>query len=230
MKKDILLIDVDNTLLDFDRGERIALIETLKELKLPYNEEIITAYHHFNISVWEEFERGELTQNQLIKKRFQLLLDYLGNKTYDGGSVNSLYSEMLSKQHHYISGAEDFLREISKYYRIILVSNGIDFIQDRRLEESGLKSIAEKAFISSRLGVQKPSIEYFERVAGEVDFFDKQRAVMVGDSLTSDVQGGINYGITTIWFNYKGKELVPPDGVITVRSFVELYNALLSLK
>lgn len=227
--KNILLIDVDNTLLDFDLGERLALIEALKQLGLPYTEEVILAYHHFNIGVWEEFERGEITQKELIGKRFQLLLDYLGNKEYQGEFVNSLYSDMLSKQHHYMEGAEEFLAEIAKHYRIILVSNGIDYIQERRLRESGLINIAEKAFISSKLGVQKPSIEYFERVAKDIPDFSKDRAVMVGDSLTSDVQGGLNFGITTIWFNYKRKSTLPPSGVKQVQNFDELKNTLLSL-
>lgn len=229
MKKSILLIDVDNTLLDFDLGERIALIDTLKELGLPYTEDVISAYHHLNIGVWEEFEKGLLTQDELVEKRFQLLLDYLGNKSYKDGFVNSLYSDYLSQQHHYLEGAEGFLERVSPMYRVILVSNGIDYIQERRLKESGLINIAEKAFISSKLGVQKPSIEYFERVAHDVDSFEKEKAVMVGDSLTSDVQGGLNFGVTTIWFNYKRKSIIPPKGVIEVKSFDGLEQALISL-
>ncbi len=227
--KNILLIDVDNTILDFDLGERLALIAALKQLGLPYDEEVIQAYHHFNIGVWEEFERGELTQKELIGKRFRLLLDYLGNEEYSGEFVNSLYSDMLSKQHHYMPGAEKFLQEISKHYRIILVSNGIDYIQDRRLRESGLINIAEKAFISSKLGVQKPSLEYFERVSRDIPMFSKDKAVMVGDSLTSDVQGGINFGVTTIWFNYKKKSIAPPSGVIQAHNFDDLKWVLLSI-
>ncbi len=228
MKKKILLIDVDDTLLDFTGGERVAITKTLSHFCLPTDEETIEAYRHFNDELWKAYEQRKVSKPELVVKRFEMLLERLnvvGKITPE--EMNVEYFNNLQNQHDYKEGASEFIDKISEYYRIILITNGTTQIQNARLRDSKLINRVESVFISEQLGTRKPEKAYFEIVANSVENFDKSDCVLVGDSLTSDILGGKNYQIKTVWFNPNhkpaSKDIIPDK---TVYSFDELYTYL----
>lgn len=227
MKK-ILLIDVDDTILDFTGGERVAITQTLSHFGLPTDEETVEAYRLFNEELWKAYERGLVSKPELVVKRFEMLLERLnvvGKITPE--EMNVEYFNNLKEQHDYKEGASEFIDRISEFYRIILVTNGTTQIQNSRLKASDLINRVEGVYISEQLGTRKPEKEYFEIVANSVENFDKSNCVLVGDSLTSDILGGKNFGVNTVWFNPnhkpENKEIIPDK---TVYSFEELYTYL----
>ncbi len=223
----ILLIDIDDTLLNFRLGERVAIIETLNHFGLPDTEETINYYISINLELWKAFERGEITKSRLLLERFERFFEKIGVYGLDSNEFNDFYFEMLRNQCEYMDGADEFLDRISRYYRIFLVTNGTADIQFNRLKLSGLGARVEDVFISELLGAKKPDKEYFDIVAHSIKDFDKDNCVMVGDSLTSDILGGKNYGLKTIWFNPHHRSNtndIIPD--YEVSSFDELYNIL----
>lgn len=225
MKK-ILLIDVDDTILDFSGGELIAIKSTLKAFDLPTDDATCEIYHQSNIAMWQAYERGELSKPELVIKRFADFLQKINHSEIDPKALNEEYFIHLSIQHDYIEGAKEFLEKIKEFYRIILITNGTTDIQNSRLSLSGLENMVESIYISEQLGTKKPELSFFEIVAKNTPDFDKTNTVLVGDSLTSDILGGINFGVKTIWFNPKGKACgdIVPD--VTVSNFDELYRCL----
>lgn len=229
MRKKILLIDVDDTLLDFTSGEKTAIKLTLDRFGLPTDEKTINEYHEFNEKLWKAYERGEITKPELVIERFSLLLDTLSVSNVSPQEMNAEYFDNLKLQCEYRIGAKEFLDKIKDYYRIVLITNGTTMIQNSRLRLSGLIDKVEKVFISEQLGTKKPELKFFRVVENGVDDFRKEDCVLCGDSLTSDVLGGINYGIPTVWFNPDDKptdEKIKPS--YTVRDFDELYELLVN--
>ncbi len=225
----ILFIDIDDTLLDFKRGERVAITETLDHFGLPVTEETLNYYHTINDALWKAFECGEITKSKLLLERFDRFFDKLGVEGFNSDEFNSYYFGILKDQCEYMDGAEAFLDRIKEYYNIYLVTNGSTDVQQNRLKLSGLSAKVDGVFISELLGVKKPDKEYFDIVARSIDHFDKNNCVMVGDSLTSDILGGINYGIKTIWYNPNHRinlSDIKPD--LDIDSFENLYIALIS--
>lgn len=226
MKK-ILLIDVDDTLLDFTGGEVIAIKSTLKAFDLPTDETVCQIYHESNVAMWQAYERGKISKPELVVKRFADFLEKINHSEVNAKALNEEYFKHLSIQHNFVTGAKEFLEKIKDYYRIILITNGTTDIQNSRLSLSGLDKMVESIFISEQLGTKKPELRFFEIVAKETPDFEKSRAVLVGDSLTSDILGGKNFGIKTIWFNpeCKKSESIVPD--VSVKDFNELYACLM---
>ena len=113
------------------------------------------------------------------------------------------YEDFLSKGHYFISGAEELLESIYKKYNLYLVTNGITKVQRGRIKSAGLKKYFKDIFISEEIGYDKPNIEYFEHCFKKIESFEREKTVIIGDSLSSDIKGGINAEIKTIWFNSK---------------------------
>lgn len=226
MDKKILFIDVDDTILDFTGGEKVALEAVLTCFNLPSDENTVSIYHECNNRVWREFERGEISKPDLLIKRFSMFLGIIDKTDVSPRLINEKYFDFLEKQHSYINGALEFINKIARYYRIFLVTNGTTRIQNRRLADSGLINLVEDVFISEQLGVQKPLKEYFEIVEQKITNFDKSKCVLVGDSLTSDILGGKNYGIKTIWYNPHKKIADPIKPDYEADNFDSLYDIL----
>ena len=199
-----LFIDLDDTILDFHKAERIGLENTLRHYGVEPTEEIIARYLQINAAHWRALERGEMTRKQVNEGRFTTLFRELGREV-DGEECASFYLSQLALTHDYLPGAEAVVQTLAKKYRIYIASNGNSSVQIPRLAASGLNGYIEQAFISEALGQNKPSKAYFDLCFAQIPDFDPRQAVMVGDSLTSDIQGGINAGIPTVWFNPAGK-------------------------
>ena len=197
---EFLFLDLDDTILDFHKAERIALSKTLREFGLEPTDEVLSRYHIINRQHWEALERGELTRDQVLEGRFQMLFSEMG-KSADPAAVARGYEQNLGIGHYFLPGAQEAVERLHEKYRLFLASNGTASVQHSRLTSAGLYPYFEKVFVSQEIGFNKPSREYFDACFARIPGFDPEKAIMVGDSLTSDILGGIRAGIKTCWVN-----------------------------
>ncbi|MZL69053.1 MULTISPECIES: YjjG family noncanonical pyrimidine nucleotidase [Eubacteriales] len=199
-----VLLDADNTLLDFDRAEEIALQTAFARWEVPLTEAVRARYQVINSRLWEQFERGEVSKEKLQSQRFDELFAELG-LPHSGADFNRTYMDALGEQGCSIPGAADVCRRLAQLCPLYLVTNGVSRTQHRRLQGSDITPYIADVFVSEDTGYQKPQKEYFDYVAAHIPGFDRAAALLVGDSLTSDMMGGQNAGIDTCWYNPGGK-------------------------
>lgn len=200
MRIKAVLLDVDDTLLDFHKAEALALAETLTRMGVEPAGDTLALYSRINRAHWEMLERGELTRSQVLTRRFERLYEALGIPG-DAAATQRTYEELLSTGHYFVPGAEALLETLYGRYALYLVSNGNARVQDGRLKSAGIGRYFEDIFISERLGFDKPRKEFFDRCFARMPPYEKGEMLIVGDSLTSDILGGMNAGIRTCWFN-----------------------------
>ena len=204
VKQPVVLLDLDNTILDFNTAERVALGRALGELGLPVSDEIAALYNLINIRHWEMLEDGILTRDEVLVKRFEALYREAGLEA-DAFRTQALYESLLSEGHWFLPGAEALLETLKGRCRMFLCSNGTASVQEGRIASAGIGPYFEQIFVSEHMGANKPEKRYFDLCFAQIPDFDRERCVMLGDSLTSDIRGGINAGVKTCWFNPKGK-------------------------
>lgn len=209
-KYEWLLFDADDTLLDFKLGEHRAITATLADAGLPTDDEVIATYSRINDNLWKMLERGEVTKDRLKVLRFTQFCEHYGFEC-DGVALAESYVENLKKQTVLLDGAEDVCRALYGKYKMYIITNGIEAVQTARFGGCAIKEYFEKCYISDAIGVAKPKKGFFDAVAADIEGFDKSKALVIGDSLTSDIKGGVEYGIDTCWLNPTGKEV--PDGM-----------------
>ena len=218
---DILFLDLDDTILDFKKAERIAISATIREFGVEPTEEVLHRYHIINKAHWEMLERGEQSRAQILVNRFAVLFRELGVEV-DAERCARRYEVNLGKGHYFLPGAQEAVKKLHQRFRLFLASNGTASVQHGRMTSAGLYPYFEKVFVSQEIGHNKPSLEYFQACFDQIPGFEKSRCIMVGDSLSSDILGGINAGITTCWVNPEGKDpgAIRPD--YQIRSITEL--------
>ena len=204
-KRPIVLLDLDNTILDFNTAERTALGRSFTELGLEMTDEIAKLYNRINIRHWEMLEDGILTREQVLVQRYETLYRELGIEG-DAVRTQALYEHFLAEGHWFMPGAEEMLRALFESCRLFIVSNGTQSVQDGRIASAGIAPYFEIIFISEHMEGNKPEARFFEQCFREIPDFDKKRTIILGDSLSSDIRGGINAGILTCWFNPAGKD------------------------
>jgi len=197
---EFLLLDLDDTILDFQKGEEYGLRKTLQDAGITPTDAICARYSQINKSYWKRLELGEVTREQVMLGRFETLYEELG-VTADPAASSAAYMDNMSSVHFFLPGAEAAVKSLAKRFRLFLVSNGTASAQERRLASAGLYPYFEQVFISQLVGVNKPAKEFFDRCFARIPDFDPAKAMIVGDSLSSDIQGGINAGIRTCWIN-----------------------------
>ena len=225
-----LFLDLDDTILDFQKAEHIALSKTLREFGLEPTERVLKRYNLINKAHWEALERKELTREQVLVGRFQVLFEEMGI-TVEPVQVARAYEHNLSIGHWFLPGAEEAVERLSKKYKLYLASNGTAKVQAGRLASANISRFFEEVFVSQEIGANKPSPEYFERCFARIPGLDKSKTIMVGDSLTSDILGGQNVGIATCWVNphhKQGREDIRVD--YEIESLSQLEDLLESLK
>ncbi|MCM1113897.1 MAG: YjjG family noncanonical pyrimidine nucleotidase [Clostridium sp.] len=195
-----ILFDLDDTILDFKMSERVALSKTLIELDIEPTEYIISQYSKYNISQWKRLELGEISRDEVKINRYKLLFDDIGVDV-SAKLATSIYEKNLAVGHYFIDGAEQMLHSLSKSYALHLVSNGTKAVQEGRLASAGISHYFENIFISEVIGFEKPSEKFFDFCFKKMINFNKNNTIIIGDSLTSDIKGGHNAGIKTVWFN-----------------------------
>lgn len=195
-----ILFDLDDTLLDFKASEAEALRYTLKTLGLEPTDEIVSRYSVINQAQWELLEKKELTRAQVLVRRFEILFHEYGIRC-DAQTAQDMYHHRLSQGHYFIEGAVDLLENLYQKYDLYIVSNGTGVVQDGRIKSSGVAKYFKEIFISERMGANKPDPIFFENCFKRIPGFNKDEAIIIGDSLTSDIRGGNNVGLRTCWFN-----------------------------
>ena len=222
---EFLFLDLDDTILDFHKAERIAISKTFRDFGIEPTEEVLARYSQINKACWHKLELGEWTREQVLVRRFELLFAE-HNIVCDGTQVARAYEKNLAIGHYFLPGAEEAVDALSKKYRLFLASNGTASVQQGRMTSANLYRFFEKVFVSQELGANKPAKEFFQRATAQISGYDPEKALMVGDSLTSDILGGINAGMKTCWVNPKH---LPADPAITADYEIEALSQLESL-
>ena len=221
-----LLFDLDHTLLDFDAAEDVALSHLLKEEGVEDIQAYKDYYVPMNKTLWKDLELKKITKQELVNTRFAKLFAHFGIEK-DGAYLAERYQFFLSKQGQIFPGVEDLLKKlIHQGFELYAATNGITFIQTGRLEQSGIAPYFKEIFISEQLHTQKPDASFYEKIGARIPNFDKNQTLMIGDSLSADIQGGNNAGIDTIWYNphhLENKTLAKPTYE------VDSYQALLEI-
>ena len=196
-----LLFDLDHTLLDFDTAEDVALTQLLKEEGVTDIQAYKDYYVPMNKSLWKDLELKKITKQELVNTRFSKMFSHFGIEK-DGVYLAERYQFYLAQQGQVFSGAMELLDcLIDRGYELYAATNGITTIQTGRLAQSGLAPYFNQVFISEQLQTQKPDALFYEKIGQQIAGFDKEKALMIGDSLTADIQGGNNADIDTIWYN-----------------------------
>lgn len=218
----ILLVDLDNTLLDFDKTENEALSKVLLHFNIEDNIENRNKYYDINVAYWKKYELHQIEREKLLGLRFVDFFSLFDLKV-DGFLVNEMYFSFLSQNAYKIKNCEEFCKKCHELdYRIIIASNGVGSVQKPRLEKSGLLRYFDRVYLSEEIGFNKPDVEFFETILKDYPFKDKM--VMIGDSLSSDIQGGKNFNVPTIWYNPKGNISNLPD--YQVKDLLEIFKVL----
>ena len=210
---EFLFLDLDDTILDFHKAERIAIAKTIRDFGVEPTEEILARYHVINKWHWEQLELGTMTRAQVLENRFKVLFEELGVEV-NATQVARTYEKNLSQGHWFLPGAEETVDALSKKYRLFLASNGTASVQKGRMTSANLYRFFETVFVSQEIGHNKPSKAYFDACFASIPGFDPEKAMIVGDSLSSDILGGINAGIKTVWVNpdhKKAPDHIRPD-------------------
>ena len=194
-----IFFDLDDTLLDFTKAEAIALRRALGEAGLPADDHILARYHVINRRQWELLEEGVLTREEVLVRRFRLLFEELGVQG-DAQAVCAQYETYLAQGHWFVPGAPELLETLFPRYELYLASNGASLVQRSRLESAGIAGYFRGIFLSEEMWADKPRRAFFQTCFAAIPHFQKETALMVGDSLTSDIRGGKNAGIRTCWF------------------------------
>lgn len=200
-----LLWDIDGTILDFESAEKAAIKTLFERFNLgECSDEMIERYSKINRKYWQMLERGEMSKEKILVERF---VEFFSKEGMDAGisdSFNREYQLALGDTIVFCDDAMDIIKEQKKKFEIVLVTNGTAVAQKKKLEKSGLQNIVNHIFISEIVGYEKPDINFFKKVISEVGINDLSEVLIIGDSLTSDIQGGYNAGIDTCWYNPKG--------------------------
>ena len=200
-----VLFDLDDTLFDFHKAEKIALTKTLVHFGIDPTEETLALYSTINAAHWKRLELGEISLEEVKVGRYRELFKTIGVEC-DPVKATAYYESMLAIGHYFMPGAPELLEELYGKYRLYIVSNGTAKVQEGRIGSSGIKKYMDGIFISQILGANKPDKQFFYICFSEIPDFSLSETVIIGDSLSSDIKGGINAGIITVWFNPKGIE------------------------
>lgn len=199
-----LLLDADGTLFDYDRAETEALEWTFEQLGYKFQEEYIKAYRQINEQIWLDFEQGEIAPERLKVQRFELLFEAIGAEL-DAETFSERYLKNLALGTTLIEGAEKTVRSLYGEVGMVLITNGLAEVQRTRLAGSTIGRYFEDVVISEEIGASKPDRRIFDVAFERMGNPEKEEVLIVGDSLTSDMRGGSEYGIDTCWYNPEGR-------------------------
>lgn len=223
----VIFIDIDDTLLDFSKCAKQSIANCFADFGADFHDYMFPVFEEINSGLWLQLEKGEITKKELYGKRWEVLLNKFGIKNIDGDLFEEHFLEHLSESAEKINGAEEILKYLSDKYKIYAASNGPHEQQLRRLKKSNLLKYFTEIFTSELLGVQKPEKAFYDLCFEKIGNINKDEAVLIGDSLTADIYGGNEYGLTTVWFNKKNigiKEDIHPS--YTVNSLEEIKGIL----
>lgn len=214
-----LFFDIDNTLLDFDASEREGLKKVFDQYGINYSTENIQIYQEINHQLWRDFEEGKISRDDLLEQRFGLFFKAIDLEGKDSSEAEKSYRGYLAQGHEAIKGAMTLLSTLQQMdKRLVVVTNGVSKTQYKRLDDAKMTRFFETIIVSEDTGYQKPMPEFFDYVFERIPNLDLESSLIIGDSLTSDIQGGINVGMDTCWFNLRGEiseSVIKPKYTIT---------------
>jgi putative hydrolase of the HAD superfamily len=229
MKYEVIIFDADDTLFDFKKSEREAFKNSMVEFDIKYDENHhLKIYQDINTAIWTEFEQGLITQEKLKVERFKRLSDKL-NAGFDENKFAKAYIKHLADASFLFDESLELVESLHKDYKLTIVTNGLTDVQSKRIRKSDIAKYFIDVVISEEIKVAKPAPEIFEHAVKDIKNMDKRKILVVGDSLSSDIQGGINFGVDTCWYN--------PNRIINntnikptyeISSLMELKNILAS--
>ncbi len=223
---EVLFLDADETLFDFRKTEAQAFGHSFAEFGLVFSPEIFGAYEIINRALWKKLERGETTQERLKVERFELLFREVGIEV-DPAVFCAVFVRWLGAGSFLLPGAQELCEYLGARYRLAIVTNGIAQVQRARFEASSIRRFVEAIVISEEVSCSKPGAEIFRHACEAMAFFNKAGILMIGDSLASDIQGGVNFGIDTCWLNPSGElRSGDPEPTYEVRSLEEIGRLL----
>ncbi len=220
---DAILLDVDGTLLDFNRSEELGIKKLLEHFGFPPLPEYADAYHRINESYWRAFERGEIAKEQLVTERFVRFFESMGKRA-DGREAENFYRACLDGTAFLVEGALELCGWLKERYALYIVTNGTSSTQYKRLALSGIDKYVKDVFVSEDAGSQKPQRAYFDYCFARMPGIKPGRMLLIGDSLSSDIRGGLGAGCRVCWFNPQGAPLpedIHPDYVVEKLSQVK---------
>ncbi len=223
----ILLFDADGTLLDFQKSEETALKKTFQRFNIPLTNVMRERYEHINSSLWKAYEEGKIDKKTVVYSRFVKLFKEFDIHE-DGILFEDEYQRELGNGAYLLPFVHDILRQLSLSFDLYIVTNGVAETQYRRLKETGIDIYFKNIFISEKIGYQKPKKEFFDYCFEQIPHFELKDTLIIGDSLSSDIQGGINANIDTCWFNpnsLKNEQSLPITYII--HDLKELLDILL---
>lgn len=201
----VILWDVDGTLLDFKQSEKEAIRKCFEIFELgECSDEMLQRYSALNKSYWERLERGEISKEKLLVERFRDFFERENIVTDCASDFNKEYQLQLGETICFCDQSYELLKSLRGKVKQYAVTNGTKIAQDKKLQKSGLINIFDGIYISEEVGTEKPGVEFFEAIWKEIGEYKKEEVIIVGDSLTSDIQGGNNAGILCCWYNPKG--------------------------
>lgn len=227
---EILLMDADNTLFDFDRSEREALTEMFAARGYAFTPEVEELYQSINRPLWAAFDRGEISREDLAVRRFREFQRQVdGAVAHDPVKMNEDFQLGLSVRPYLLPDAERVCRRLAEQYPIYIVTNGL-IVAQRRVTGSVIRDCFRGVFVSQAMGCQKPSREYYDKVFAAIGLTeaDKPRVLLIGDNPISDILGGQDYGLDTVWYHSKPDQPLPAHirPTYTVRTLPELVALL----
>lgn len=219
-----LLLDADNTLFNFDAGNRNAFRAVCEQCDIPYSNEVFALYELCNNEMWASFDRGECSKDFLVVERFRRFLSRM-QLDRDPVLCNHIHLTALAENQILMPHAEEVCRTLAKDHQLYLVTNAVASVQKKRLAQSVLLPYISGAFISEEAGASKPSVAYFDYVFSHIDGLTKNNCIVIGDSLSSDIRGANNYGLPCCWYN--PKHILRPDDLridYEIEDLTELHN------
>jgi YjjG family noncanonical pyrimidine nucleotidase len=195
-----LLFDADGTLFDYNQAEGIALKNAFESVNITFEDGYLDIYRRINRQLWLALEKHEITPTALQLRRFELLQETL-RLTFSPGQMGEAFVEHLAIRAELIDGAYEILETLQQKCRMAILTNGLQTVQRGRLAHSSIRDFITELIISEEVGAAKPKPDIFAAAFARLGHPSKTEVLMIGDSLTSDMQGGVNYGIDTCWFN-----------------------------
>lgn len=221
-----LLFDLDDTLLDFQAAEELALAKLFESESIPLTPAVKNLYKEINEGLWRSLETGEIPREQVIETRFAKIFETLGKKV-DGIQLDKKYREYLAESNVFIAGAQQLILNLQNQYSLFIVTNGISDTQYKRLRRTGLYNQFQNVFVSEDTGYQKPMKQYFDYVFERIPNFEKEQTIIIGDSFSADIVGGYHAGIDTCWFNAKNKpNTTSIQPTYEIKDLSQLYSIL----
>ena len=206
-----VFLDVDNTLLDFGQCSMKSMQQACEKHCVEFSEKLVETFHRINNILWKDIEKGTLTRARLHEIRWNMIFDEIGGIDADGVAFEKDFFEGLHTIAIPVDGANELVEYLAGKYELYVVSNAEYYQQYNRLETCGMLKHILKIFVSADMGYAKPSKEFFDICYSELPHLKPSETVIIGDSLSADIIGGINYGLKSCWYNPDNEKL--PEGV-----------------